>query len=110
MERPALFDQLLGTLAQNDLEGWHVHIAVEPAGHERAFHEIALKHLRPEQFNMTVNSRVLGIRRNPYELLNKVFREGSHLNVYLEEDLLVSGERGRLDNDLIQHVVRNQDV
>jgi hypothetical protein len=90
MERPALFDQMLGTLAKNNLDGWHVHIAVEPAGHEREFREIAQKHLPPGQFDMTMNPSILGVRRNPYELLNRVFQQGSQLNVYLEEDLVVS--------------------
>jgi hypothetical protein len=90
MERPALFDQMLATLVYNKLEGWHVHIAVEPAGHERDFMAIALKYLSPDQFTLTVNSSILGIRKNPHELLNRVFQQGSDLNVYLEEDLVVS--------------------
>jgi hypothetical protein len=90
MQRPALLNQMLGTLVQNHLEGWHVHIAVEPAGHEDDFMAIALKYLNPDQFTLTVNSSILGIRKNPYELLNRVFQQGSDLNVYLEEDLVVS--------------------
>jgi hypothetical protein len=39
---------------------------------------------------ITVNDEVLGIEVNPYRVLSRAFAAGSNLNLFLEEDLLIS--------------------
>jgi hypothetical protein len=94
-DRPELFRELLLSLRQNDLDGWRVAIAID-GDRAHDFSEIARNELDGLDYQLTANPTVLGIKLNPFQLLSRVFSEGSILNLYLEEDLLVSPDATRL--------------
>lgn len=90
MNRPKLFLDLLQSLKINDLSGWSVVVAVEPSDCSSEIISICESTLTEIEYRLIVNDHVLGVRGNPYALLNSVFDSGSALNIYLEEDLVVS--------------------
>lgn len=94
-DRPGLFRDMLASLRANDLAGWRVVIAID-GDRVQEFAEIARTELHGVDYEITGNGTVLGIRLNPFRLLSRVFAEGSLLNLYLEEDLLVSPDATRL--------------
>jgi hypothetical protein len=95
MERPHLLRKMLATLLSNDLDGWKIHVAVEP--NPRAGEVVALcRDLLGETADVRVNERVLGIRANPYQVQSRAFAAGSDLNLYLEEDLLLAPDATRM--------------
>jgi hypothetical protein len=87
--RPDLFRQLLLSLLANALRGWRLHIQVDPSPFCGQFLSIASELLAHCDHVITVNPRRLGVRENPFVLLDRVFSQGSPVNIYLEEDLLV---------------------
>jgi hypothetical protein len=88
--RPDLFSRLLESLRANNLAGWQIAVAVEPTELAAKFLSIARSKLDGTDYRAEVNPRRLGIRENPFRLLERVFDAGSELNIYLEEDLLIS--------------------
>ncbi|MDR3466127.1 MAG: hypothetical protein P4M07_09300 [Xanthobacteraceae bacterium] len=94
-DRPGLFRDMLVSLRGNDLTGWRVVIAID-GDRGQEFAEIARAELQGVDFELSGNGTVLGIRLNPFRLLSRVFDAGSLLNLYLEEDLLVSPDATRL--------------
>jgi hypothetical protein len=88
--RPHYFQDLLRSLKRNNLDGWRIHIALEPTELVPEFHSICRACLKEIDHAITVNPHILGIRENPFHLLERVFQQGSTINIYLEEDLLVS--------------------
>ena len=94
-DRPDLFRDMLISLRANDLEGWRVAIAID-GDRVQEFSEIAKSELHGIDYELTGNATVLGIKLNPFQLLSRVFAEGSVLNLYLEEDLLLSPDVTRL--------------
>jgi len=89
-KRPHYFEKLLASLVKNRLEGWRVYIQLEPSDQLARFQSITESYLPPHQYSLTVNPRILGVRQNPFHLLSSVFDAGSSLNIYLEEDMVVS--------------------
>jgi hypothetical protein len=89
-QRPALFAQLLHSLVRNDLSGWRVEIQLEPSEHVATFRGIASSLLGRHDHAIRVNEAHLGIDRNSFTLLERLFAQGSQLNIYLEEDLVVA--------------------
>lgn len=94
--RPELFKALLETVLTNDLAGWSINIQLEPSDREAAFHAIADELLQGIPHSIVTNDRVLGIRENPYHLLERTFAAGAKLVLYLEEDLLIGQDATRL--------------
>lgn len=94
-ERPGLFRDMLASLRTNDLAGWRVVIAID-GDRGQEFAEIARAELQGVDYELTANGAVLGILLNPYRLLSRVFDAGSVLNLYLEEDFVVSPDATRL--------------
>lgn len=90
--RPHYFEQLLHSLVKNDLNGWKIFIQLEPSEKIEEFRAIADRLLAKDQFQIEVNQERLGVRHNPFSLLTKVFEQGSLLNIYLEEDMVVSSD------------------
>ncbi len=88
--RPHYFEQLLLSLTQNNLSGWKIYIQIEPSDLAQQFIDIAERILLGQEYSIEINKSVLGVRGNPYSLLKKVFDSGSEVNVYLEEDILIS--------------------
>jgi len=89
-ERPALFQQLLRSLVCNDLRGWRVEIQLEPSGHVTTLRDIASSVLGARDHAIHVNETRLGIARNSFTLLQRLFAKNSELNIYLEEDMVVA--------------------
>ncbi|MGE0229191.1 MAG: hypothetical protein AB7I38_11410 [Dehalococcoidia bacterium] len=96
MSRPHLFRQMLESLVANDLDGWTVLVRVEPGPRAAEFAPIAAELLRGVDCDLRVNSERRGITVNPFLTLEEAFARGSHLNLYLEEDFLVSPDATRL--------------
>ena len=90
MSRPHLFRGLLESLVTNDLDGWSVIVRVEPGGRAEEFAPIAAELLAGVDYDLRINSERRGITLNPFLTLDETFAVGSELNLYLEEDLLVS--------------------
>ena len=89
-QRPQLFRELLKSLAVNDLQGWEVFVQLEPSEFVEEYRAAAAENLRAVPVSFVVNRERLGIRRNPYRLLERAFDEGADLVLYLEEDLLLA--------------------
>jgi hypothetical protein len=101
-DRPGLFRQLLASLRANDLDGWRVVIAID-GDRVQEFAEVARAELIGVDYELTGNPTVLGIKLNPFQLLSRVFAEGSDLNVYLEEDFVLSPDVTRLALWYLRH-------
>jgi hypothetical protein len=94
--RPFLFRAMLGTLLANDLAGWRILIQVEPSPVADDFASIAAELLAGHDHDLVLNSSHLGSDENPFRLIERAFTEGSELNLYLEEDLLLAPDVTRL--------------
>jgi hypothetical protein len=90
MSRPQLFRRMLESLITNDLDGWSVLIRVEPTARSPEFVAIAAELLSGVDYDLQVNETILGISLNPYQAIEGAFAAGSELNLYLEEDFLLS--------------------
>ena len=88
--RPHLFRTLLESLVKNDLTGWQIFCRIEPSPLSEEFVKIAREILTPYCYGLAVNTERRGVRNNPFSLLKDVFEFGSEINIYLEEDLIVS--------------------
>lgn len=94
--RPHYFEQLLRSLVANDLDGWMIHIFVEPSPVQSEFRKLAESILGRNSWHIHFNDTRLGVRRNPFHAQRYVFEHGSDLNLYLEEDLLLAPDVTRL--------------
>jgi glycosyltransferase involved in cell wall biosynthesis len=88
--RQKLFKAMLGSLASNNLEGWTIHIAIEPSSATSDMLDICHSVLAGLSHEISVNDEVLGVEVNPHRVLTRAFAAGADLNLFLEEDLLVS--------------------
>jgi hypothetical protein len=71
-------------------------VRVEPGARAAEFEPIAADLLRGVDYDLRVNSERRGITGNPFLTLEEAFASGSRLNLYLEEDFLVSPDATRL--------------
>jgi hypothetical protein len=96
--RPFYLRQVIESLRQNDTTGYTLYVALEPGGLPETLN-VARSAAEFVDTRILVNSRNLGVRENPFNLLTYVFEhEGSQGNVYLEEDTVVSADALRLVN------------
>jgi hypothetical protein len=85
--RPHYLREGLASIEAAKPEGYILCFGIEPGCDEIV--QIA----RGVQFietRITINPQILGVRRNPYTTLRRVFKEGSTFNIYLEEDVVIS--------------------
>jgi hypothetical protein len=94
--RPHLLETTLRSLVANDLTGWRILIGIEPSSLASENLRVAAKVLDGCDYEATVNESKLGIKNNPFHQLDRAFAEGSELNLYLEEDLLLSPDITKL--------------
>ncbi|HXQ41827.1 MAG TPA: hypothetical protein VN821_11200 [Candidatus Udaeobacter sp.] len=94
--RPHLLKAMLETLLANELAGWRVLIQIDPSPVADDMARIAESLLDGHDRDIVINAARLGVRENPYRLLERAFGEGSALNLYLEEDLLLAPDATRL--------------
>jgi hypothetical protein len=81
---------MLRTLTANALTGWRILIGIEPSPFTKENLSVITRMLRGCDYQASVNDVVLGIKQNPFQLIERAFAAGSELNLYLEEDLLLS--------------------
>lgn len=48
--------------------------------------------------NIQINRNTLGVRKNPYDVINRAFNNGSDFNFYLEDDCILSPDAFNLSN------------
>jgi len=106
-KRPHYFEQLLLALVQNPLDGWQIHIQLEPSDKSEQFHTIAARILAGKKYLISVNDSIRGVRQNPYTLLDDVFSAGAAVNIYLEEDIVVAPDVTRLADWYLEHASEN---
>lgn len=94
--RPYLFKAMLETLLANDLAGWRIVVQIDPSPVADEISQIAHTLLQGLDREIIVNPTRLGVRENPYRLLERVFGDGSALNLYIEEDLLLAPDATKL--------------
>jgi hypothetical protein len=88
--RPHLFAAMLKTLIANELSGWRILVAIEPSPVADEIASVADKLLHGRDFSITNNKVKLGIKNNPFQLVERAFAEGAEIILYVEEDLLLS--------------------
>ena len=94
-DRADYLNQVLDGLKSNDLTGYKLFIGLEPVSEEcKAICE-GIDFIERE---IIYNPEVLGLNKNPYCLLEYVFKQGSELNYYLEDDVLPSPDMTQLAN------------
>jgi len=64
-----------------------MHFGIEP-GNKEVLNEC--RKFKYSKAKINVNPRKLGVSNNPYMTLKRVFKAGSKLNIYLEDDVLFS--------------------
>jgi len=94
--RPHLLKAMLETLLANELAGWRILIRIDPSPVANDMAQIAGSLLDGQDHDVAINPARLGVRENPFRLLERAFGEGSALNLYLEEDLLLAPDATRL--------------
>lgn len=94
--RPGYLEQVVRSLVKNSLQGWHIYIALEPSNASRLNKQVIARELRRCQYSIIENSSRLGIKKNPYAVQNTVFNLGSDINIYLEDDTVVSPDVTKL--------------
>ncbi|MEK6832891.1 MAG: hypothetical protein AABY32_02495 [Nanoarchaeota archaeon] len=85
--RPDNLIKVLDNLKKNKLYDFSLYIGLEPGNDE------CVKVCENINFIKTTivrNIKVLGVRHNPYNILDCVFNLGSEINIYLEDDLEIS--------------------
>jgi len=87
---------MLETLLANDLAGWRILIQIEPSPVAGDIAHIANSLLDKHDRDVVVNPVRLGVCENPFRLLERAFRDGSTLNLYLEEDLLIAPDATKM--------------
>jgi hypothetical protein len=88
--------RVLQSLSINDLSGYSkLYCAIEP-GCDEVFE--LCRNIKFIPTELILNEEVLGVKRNPYELLNRLFEDGSDYNVYLEDDSILSPDAILLSN------------
>lgn len=87
---------MLKTLKANDLMGWQILIGVEPSSEAAEISDVAARLLCGHDFVVTINKVRLGIKENPFHVVERAFAEGAQLVLHIEEDLLLSPDATRL--------------
>jgi len=86
--RPRYLRRCLQMLSQvNGIANWQLYIGLEPGN------ETCAQLCRDIAFmpcTILYNSQSLGVRGNPYNVLQYTFNQGSEINIYLEDDIIVS--------------------
>jgi len=88
--RPGYLKRVLHTLLKNSLSGWDIVIALDPSEVSRKVKQTVTRALRGRRYSIVENEHQLGVRDNPYAVQSMVFETGSDINIYLEDDTIVS--------------------
>tara|TARA_R100001443_G_scaffold4277_2_gene12666 strand:- start:58819 stop:60213 length:1395 start_codon:yes stop_codon:yes gene_type:complete len=89
--RKKLLENLLSSLVKNDLDGWDIILSVEPTPLLEDMISSINKILDGLQYKIIVPKEKEGVKNHPFKLLSYVYEVLlSDVNIYLEEDLVVS--------------------
>jgi hypothetical protein len=94
--RPHLLKAMLESLLANDLAGWRILLRIDPSPVADDMAATARELLAGHDVEIAVNPRRLGVRENPFRVIERAFALGSDLNLHLEEDLLLAPDATRL--------------
>lgn len=95
--RPEYLVEVLRSLKENDCRGYELFIAIEPTPRADEIVEL-VKKIDWIKTHLVKNRKRLGVRKNPFLLLERVFGQNSELNVYLEDDTIVAPDTLKLAN------------
>lgn len=86
--RPRYLEHTLNSLSKNNLLGFDImYINIDSKNEE----VIDLcKSINFIQTDIRINETTLGVRRNPFDVINRAFDNGSSFNVHIEDDILLS--------------------
>lgn len=106
--RPHYLEKVIDSLSKNDIYGYDkLYCALEPGNDKNVYLCESIDFIDTE---IMVNPRKLGVRRNPYEVLDRLFKDDSQFNVYLEDDSILSNDALRfadfflLNHDPVRHI------
>lgn len=106
--RPQYLKKVIKSLSKNNLTGYDkLYCGLEPGYQETIDICSNIKFIPTE---LIVNPVNFGVRKNPYELLNKIFQDNSEFNVYIEEDSLLSPDAISLANYHYDNFKDNKDI
>ncbi len=92
--RPHYLQQVLDSLQKvAGVANWHLYVGLEP-GNDAC--KAICEAIGFMPCTILYNEQALGIRGNPFNVLQYAFDQGSTLNIHLEDDLLVSPDICRL--------------
>ena len=92
--RPHYLKQMLNSLRDNNLDGWTLYVNAEPN------QEVidVIKAIDFIEVSLVINTERLGVRKNPFNVLNRAFENGAEFVLHLEDDLILSPDAVDLAN------------
>ena len=89
--RPTYLALSLDHLIKNDLRNWKIFFSIDPSPETNHILEIIEEKLgKVADYSLKVNETRLGVELNTYTSLATVFNNESDINIYLEDDIIVS--------------------
>lgn len=92
--RPHYLKQMLNTLKQNNLDGWKLYVNAEP---NKDVIDV-INEIDFIETSLIVNSERLGVRHNPFNVLDRAFEDGAEFVFHIEDDLILSPDALDLAN------------
>ncbi len=93
--RPQYLKELLDSLRRNNLDEFKLFCGIEPKNDEVLN---LCKNIDFVDKTIIINKKKLGVRKNPYNIIQTAFNTGSQFNIHLEDDLIVSPDMINLAN------------
>ena len=95
--RPDYLELSLDHLIKNDLRDWEILFSIDPSTETDRIVKIIEKKLEKfDNYLININEKRLGVRLNTYISLYYVFKCRSDINIYLEDDIIVSPDITRI--------------
>lgn len=92
-KRPQYLQQVLESLRRNSVSDYTLFVGVEPVSAE------VIKVCKSIDFlptDITINSKILGVRENPFQTIKRAFDAGSDVVWQLEDDVVLSPDAAGL--------------
>ncbi len=91
------FQEMLESLLQNDLKGWQIFFSIDPSENIKKIVKLIQHTLNGKvSCHINNNQKRMGVEINTYLSQKMVFNAGSRINIYLEEDLIISPDITKL--------------
>ncbi len=89
--RPDYLESSLKSLIKNDLQGWEIFFSIDPSEEINNIIDVIEKTMKNfNNYSININKERLGVESNTYASLDFVFSNKSDINIYLEDDIIVS--------------------